>query len=146
LQGDYSSLTPAGSKQKHPMNVPVRWSGLIINTVNQKEKTCFEIAQTETDENLRPTNVIPKNSSRFIACKDGFLEPHAFNKRMVTITGNLVAYTKQNVDEYEYEYPVLKTDIIYIWRNYRPNYSYFNSYASFAPFHCYRSYISGYCY
>lgn len=146
LQGDYSSLTPAASKQKHPMNIPVRWSGLIINTVNRKDKTCFEIVQTQTNDSLRPVKVIPKDSSRFFACKDGFMEPHAFNKRLVTITGNLVAYSKQNIDEYEYEYPVVKTDKIYIWRKNVPRYNYFNSFASFSPFHCHYSYISAYCF
>ncbi len=146
LQGDYSTLTPAGSKSKHPMNVPVRWSGLIINTVNREDKTCFEIVQTQTDKSTRPNKVIPKNSSRFIACKDGFMEAHAFNKRLVTITGKLVAYSKQNIDEYEYEYPVVKTDVIYIWRKNVPRYTYFNHFAAFSPFHCYSSHIRGYCY
>jgi len=146
LQGDYSSLTPAGSKQQHPMNVPVRWSGLIINTVHREDKTCFEIVQTQTDDSLRPINIIAKDSSRFFSCKAGFMEPHAFNKRLVTITGNLVAYSKQNIGEYEYEYPVVKTDKIYIWRKNVPRYNYFNSYASFSPFHCHFSYISGYCF
>jgi len=145
LQGDYSSLTPAASKQQHPMNVPVRWSGLIINTVNRKDKTCFEIVQTQTDKSLRPIKVIPKDSSRFFACKDGFMEPHAFNKRLVTITGKLVAYSNQKIDEYEYEYPVVKTDKIYIWRKHIPRYKYFNSFATFSPFYCHRSFISGYC-
>lgn len=146
LQGDYSSLTPAGSKQKHPMNVPVRWSGLIINTENRKDKTCFEIVQTQTNKNLRPIKVIPKDSSRFFACKAGFMEPHAFNKRLVTITGNLVAYSNQKIDEYEYEYPVVKTEKIYIWRKNVPRYNYFNSFATFSPFYCHRSFISGYCF
>ena len=146
LQGDFSSLTPAASKQQHPMNVPIRWSGLIINTVNRKDKTCFEIVQTQTNDSLRPVKVIPKESSRFLACKDGFMEPHAFNKRLVTITGQLVAYSKQNIGEYEYEYPVVKTDKIYIWRKNVPRYNYFNNFASFSPFYCHRSYLSGYCF
>jgi len=148
LQGDFSNVTPAQTKQKHPMNIPVRWSGYIVNTVNKKDKTCFEVVQTQTYKNLRPKDEIPKNSSRFLACKNGFLEAHAFNKRMVTITGNLVAYTEQKIGEYNYEYPVIKTDLIYIWRKQSPypRYNYLNTFASFSPFYCRRSFISGYCY
>ena len=147
LQGEYANITPAAAKIKHDMNLKVRWSGLIIHTINKKDKTCFEIVQTETDESLRPKRIIPKNGSRFLACKEGFLEPQAFDKRMVTITGNLVAYTKQNIGEYEYEYPVVKTDVIYIWRKQAPvNPVFFTHYATFSTFHCGYSFISNYCY
>ncbi|VAW39978.1 hypothetical protein MNBD_GAMMA01-346 [hydrothermal vent metagenome] len=148
LQGEFADITPAKSKVNHVMNINVRWSGYIIQTVNKKDKTCFEIVQTQTNKNLRPVKIIPKNSSRFIACKEGFLEPHAFDKRMVTITGNLVAYTEQSVGEYQYEYPVVKTDLIYIWRKQAPhaNYSYFNTFASFSHFRCGYSFLHGYCY
>ncbi len=147
LQGEYSSLTPAQAKANHSMNQKVRWSGLIIHTINKKDKTCFEIVQTETDKSLRPKRIIPKNGSRFLACKEGFLEPQAFDKRMVAITGNLVAYTKQNIGQYEYEYPVVKTDVIYIWRKQAPiNPVYFSSFATFNTFHCGYSVIHGYCF
>ena len=145
LQGDFSTITPAQSKLNHDTNVDVRWSGYIAQTVNKKDKTCFEIIPSETNQNLRPTRIIPKNSSRFLACKDGFLEPHAFNERMVTVTGALVAYTKQNVGEYEYEYPVVKTDLIYIWRK-QPPIRNINVFTNFSHFHCGISFIHGYCF
>lgn len=148
LQGEFSSLTPLQSKQTHKMNVPVRWAGYIVNTINKKDKTCFEIVQTQTNKSLRPVKILPKESSRFLACKEGFLEPQAFTKRMVTITGNLVAYTEQMIGEFKYEYPVVKTNIIYIWRkqNLNRNYGYFNNYASFSNFYCSHSFIHGYCF
>ncbi len=147
LQGEYVNVSPAAAKVNHDMNLKVRWSGLIIHTINKKDKTCFEIVQTETRKNLRPKRVIPKNGSRFLACKAGFLEPQAFDKRMVTVTGNLVAYTKQNIGEYEYEYPVVKSDLIYIWRKQAPiNPVFFRNYASFSTFHCGYSFIFNYCY
>lgn len=144
LQGNYSNLTPASAKTNHELNQNVRWSGYIIQTVNKKDKTCFEIVPTETTSTLRPTTIIPSNSSRFLACKEGFLEPHAFNERMVTITGNLVAYTKQSVGEYEYEYPVVKTDIVYIWRKHPPVRN-IHVYTNFSRFNCGISFIRGYC-
>ncbi len=151
IQGDFSSITPLQSKNKHLLNENIRWSGFVVQTINHKDKTCFEVVETETYRDLRPKRVVPKNGSRFLACKEGFLEPHAFNKRMVTITGKLVAYTEQKIGEYNYEYPVIKTNLIYIWRK-TPRYNSINynrmnfAHSPFTSFSC--SYVSlpGYCY
>lgn len=126
LRGEFSNITPNSAKNNQELNHTVRWSGYIAHTVNNEELTCFEIIETETYKNLRPKKIIPKDTSRFLACKKGFLEPTAFNKRFVTITGDLVAYTKQKIDNYLYEYPVIETDDIYIWRN-NPHYNYIDS-------------------
>ena len=112
LQGEFSTISPDTAKKKHIMDQMIRWSGYIVQTVNKKDKTCFEIVETETYKDLRPKKIIPKNGSRFLACKDGFLEPAAFDKRLVTITGSLVAYTEQNIGDFSYEYPIVKTDKI----------------------------------
>lgn len=145
LQGEYTDLTPALAKADHVINKKVRWSGYIAQTINKKDKTCFEVVPAETDKYLRPRKIIPKDSSRFLACKEGFLEPHAFNERMVTITGDLIAYTQQNIGEYEYEYPVVKTDVVYIWRK-PPPIRNVRIFTNFSRFHCGISYIRGYCF
>jgi len=151
IQGEFSTITPAQSKTNHSMNENIRWSGYIVQTINNKDKTCFEIVETETYNNLSPKRIIPKNGGRFMACKDGFLEPTAFDKRLVTITGNIVAYTEQNIGDYQYEYPVIQTDKIYIWRKDRHyNYSAFNNsyfaHRHISRFSCHYSRIAGYCY
>lgn len=148
LQGEFASLTPGQSKAEHIMDQTVRWSGLIIKTNNYKDKTCFEVVETESSKTARPRKTIAKDSSRFLACKEGFMEPHAFDKRLVTITGDIVAYTEQDVGEFKYEYPVVDTNIIYIWRDRPPianprfNYSPF----LFGPFSCRYSIRVGYCF
>lgn len=97
LQGDYSSLTPHQAKQNHIIMEAIRWSGQIIQVINDEDKTCFVIVNSQTDSNLRPKNIIPQKSSRFIACKADFLEPEAFNNRLVTITGTLSKYSIEKV-------------------------------------------------
>jgi outer membrane lipoprotein len=147
LEGEFLEISPTDAKTEHLMNKNVRWSGLVIQTINNKDKTCFEIVQTETEKNLRPKNILPKNGSRFLACKEGFLEPHAFNKRMVTITGKLMAYTEQKVGDFQYEYPIVQTDLVYIWRKHnRPYYNHSYPYYPIGHFSCRYSYMSGYCY
>lgn len=149
LQGEFVTISPAESKIKHVMNQHVRWSGIIVQTINNKDKTCFEIVETETTKKIRPKKIIAKDGSRFLACKEGFLEPHAFDKRLVTVTGNLIAYTEKNVGEFAYEYPVVKIDLIYIWRdrsqrNYNYNFNY--RFLRIGRFSCRYSYMPGYCY
>lgn len=151
LQGEFSTLAPSEAKKDHIMNQNIRWSGYIVQTINNEDKTCFEIVETETYKDLSPKRIIPKNGGRFLACKEGFLEPTAFNKRMVTITGNLVAYTEQNIGDFNYEYPVVKTDKVYIWRNNpRFNHRSFNNNIFFhhriSRFSCRYSSVTGYCY
>ncbi len=147
LKGDFTNLTPTKATARHIMDKSVRWSGLIVKTHNQKTRTCFEIIEMETKgSSLRPKRIIPKNSSRFLACKDGFLEPIAFNNRLVTITGNIVAYSKQHIGDYEMEYPILKTDVIYIWqKQQRNNAVAFNSYFP-QHFSCFMSLFPSFCY
>ena len=151
LQGEFSTLTPNESKKAHILKQKIRWSGYIVQTINKKDKTCFELVETETYKDLRPKKIIPKNGGRFIACKNGFLEPTAFDKRLVTITGTLVAYTEKAIGEFSYEYPVVKTDKIYIWRpNQRIQYHGINHslfyHHRITHFSCRYSSLSGYCY
>ena len=136
LQGEYSVLTPTQAKESHQVNEKVRWSGIIIQTINRKNKTCFEVVESVTDKTLKPVKILPKNNSRFIACKNGFMEPLAFNKRMVTITGKISGYTKQKVGDFDYEYPVIETDIIYIWRKSAYNTYYPRNFAYITNFSC----------
>jgi outer membrane lipoprotein len=144
-------LTPVESKINHSLNQKVRWTGYLVQTINKKDKTCFEIVETETYKDLRPKKIIPKTGGRFIACKNGFLDPTAFDKRLVTITGTLVAYTEKNIGEFNYEYPVIKTDKIYIWRqnprvhNLGINHSLFFHHR-ITHFRCRYSSLNGYCY
>ena len=147
LEGNYISSTPSEAIQNKLMDKPVRWSGLIIKTHNQKSRTCFEIVEMENNpSSLRPKRIIPQNGARFLACKEGFMEPLAFNKKLVTITGDIVAYTNQAIGEYETSFPVVKTDVIYIWQK-QPRLN-FMSYPSYIPLHfnCRLSVLPGYCF
>lgn len=149
LKGQFSDISASAATSAHVLDKSVRWSGLIVKTHNQKTRTCFEVIEMESNKsNLRPKRIIKTstNSSRFLACKNGFMEPIAFNKRLVTITGSIVAYTKQNIGEYETEYPVVKSDIIYIWQK-QPRVNHV-AYPSYIPLHfsCHMSLYPDFCY
>ncbi len=126
LQGDYANLSPHQAKQQHITMEKVRWSGQIVQVINDEDKTCFVVVSSETNSSLRPKRIIPTKGGRFIACKPDFLEPEAFNDKLVTITGTLSKYTSQKVGEFNYEYPVVSAEKVYIWSQSRPTYNNYN--------------------
>lgn len=119
LEGQFDEITPTQAAKSQVKTKKVRWSGLVQQVMNDEEKTCLVIINSQTDESLRPIKILPKDGGRFIACKKGFFEPKAFENRLMTITGTITAYTEKNIDELKYIYPVVTTDIIYIWENTR---------------------------
>ena len=53
---------------------------------------------------------------RFIACADGFFEPALYTKgRYVTFTGVIDGMEKQKVGDYEYGFPRIRADGVYLW-------------------------------
>lgn len=119
MQGEYADISPKQSIEKQISDQSIRWSGVILQTLNNNEHTCFEIIETQTADTGRPLKKISKESERFLACKEGSLAPFDYNKRLVTITGNVVAFTEKNLGEHEYTYPIVDTDLLHVWHDQR---------------------------
>src|SRR5581483_12094141 len=93
----------------------VRWGGTIAGVENGKAETRVEVVARELDRDGRPqpTN---RSSGRFIARVEGFLDPAAYRKgREVTVAGTVDGSTTRKIGEYNYRYPVVKADTIYLW-------------------------------
>ncbi len=89
IQGDYPDIVPARA-EPGVIGANVRWGGVILNSRNRGNRTCYEILSRELDKYLRPTQEDYTNG-RFIACKDGFQDPLVFQKgREVTVTGTIL--------------------------------------------------------
>ncbi len=118
MQGEYADISPKQSISSIT-NESIRWSGVILQTLNNNEHTCFEIIETKTSKTGRPMKNISKQNERFLACKEGTLDPFDYNKRLVTITGNVVAFTDKNLGQQEYSYPIVDTDLLHVWHDKR---------------------------
>ncbi len=120
LQGQFSPVTPrdaaaAGSGEA------VRWGGEIINVDPRANETCFEILARELDASARPVQRDP-SAGRFIACRNGFYDPEEFKRgREITVVGRLDGSERGKVGEFDYTYPRVAADAIYLWPK-RPMY------------------------
>ena len=80
------------------------------------DRTCFEVLSTELDASGRPYWAADDTRGRFIACRNGFYDPALFtHAREVTFTGRVDGYENRKIGEYDYRFPRLAADVVYLW-------------------------------
>jgi outer membrane lipoprotein len=113
LQGDYAEVAPRSAA---PQGQRVRWGGEIIHVDPTADRTCFEILGRELDAIARPRRS-DDSAGRFIACRDGYDDPEVFTKgREITVTGVVRGTLQRKVGDYEYTYPEVDADVVYLWQ------------------------------
>jgi outer membrane lipoprotein len=113
LQGQYAKSTPKETAANS--GGPVRWGGEIIKVEPKADTTCFEILARELDDSARPLSH-DKNGGRFIACHAGFYDPEEFERgRDLTITGQVTGTDHGKVGDFDYAYPHVAAETIYLW-------------------------------
>ncbi len=131
LQGQFAASLP---DQAGPTGERVRWGGSIVSVVPEAERTCFEILGRPLDMVARPRwDYEPLG--RFLACRDRFYDPAIFEQgRDITIAGTLVGFETGKVGEYEYRYPAVEADTVYLWSERVPDRGYrWHARAHFVP-------------
>lgn len=114
LKGTYVPLEPSQASIRD-LGTEVRWGGVILDARPDERQTCFEVLSRSLDKSYRP-RAEDLTQGRFIACRDGFLDPEVFAKgREITLTGAVVAIDERQVGEFNYRYPVLTTRFITMW-------------------------------
>ncbi|MEM3846350.1 MAG: Slp family lipoprotein [Candidatus Parvarchaeota archaeon] len=145
VSGKYSfAITPNQAQNAEYFGKTVRWGGEIIATYpEQNNTTCFIVLGLKLHSNAEPySNKKSSFIGRFIACTKGYYDPEIYKKgREITFVGIISGIEKLKVGNYEYPYPIIKIEKLYLWpkRNneyYYPycnwNYYNFGSY-SFLP-------------
>lgn len=118
IQGDYPDISPSRA-EPGVIGTNVRWGGVILNSKNMGNRTCYEVLSRELDKYLRPMQE-DYTSGRFIACKQGFQDPLVFQKgREITATGTIRNIRVKSVDEFQYQYPVMDVDTLVLWEKRR---------------------------
>ncbi len=114
LQGAYPALTPESTSARD-IGRNVRWGGVILEARPEAERTCFEVLSRNLDRSMRP-RAEDLTQGRFIACRDGFLDPEIFAKgREVTLTGRVERLDEHKVGAFDYTYPVLAAGFLTMW-------------------------------
>jgi outer membrane lipoprotein len=119
LQGNFAPITTASVQQGSTANgTQVRWGGSIISTEPSQNATCFYVLSRPLDDEARP--VAGDNNSntqgRFVACRPGFYDPEVFKPgREITVTGAVQGTVSRKVGDYDYAYPRVEANVVYLW-------------------------------
>lgn len=117
LAGNYAAVSPAAAQQGGAGGTHVRWGGEIIKTEPGPQQTCFYLMSRPLDAQARPTTgSAGESEGRFVACRNGFYDPEVFTRgRELTVTGTLHGTVSQKVGDYDYAYPRVEADVVYLW-------------------------------
>ena len=115
LQGQFSTITPEVAVAKQAAGELVRWGGHIVGVETRSQSSCFEIVSAPLGGSTQPKQV-DRSLGRFIACRNGFYDPEVFKAgREVTISGRVEGFETRKVGQYDYQYPRVAADIVYLW-------------------------------
>lgn len=136
LAGTYTTVSPDNAAAA-AQGTRVRWGGRIIQTEPQERETCFFVLDEPLDSQARPERR-EQSRGRFVACKQGFYDPEVYGKgRDITVTGTVAGSETRKVGQYDYSYPRVEADVVYLWPKrpvYAPGpYPYYDPF--FSPFY-----------
>lgn len=117
LEGTYTDISTVSAQQGAADSQRVRWGGEIIKTEPGPQQTCFYLLSRPLDSQARPrSGNNGENQGRFVACRNGFYDPEVFVRgREMTVTGTLQGTVSQKVGEFDYAYPRVEADVVYLW-------------------------------
>ena len=116
LQGQFNPITPREAADHDSTGAMVRWGGRVVQVEPQPNRTCFEMISTRLNSYGRPYWASDDIGGRFIACRTGFYDPALFEKnREVTFTGRIDGYDTRKVGGYDYRFPHVDADVVYLW-------------------------------
>lgn len=128
LEGNYSEAFYPDQAEERSIGANVRWGGAVVETRPEADRTCIEILAQELGSSARPMRS-DQGFGRFIACRDEFIDPEIFvNGREVTVAGELTGFREGKVGEFEYVYPVVAADAVYLWPEREEQYWYSHGY------------------
>jgi len=117
LQGNYANVSTTSAQQGGAGGTQVRWGGEIIKTEPGPQQTCFFVLSRPLDSQARPeSGNAGESEGRFVACRAGFYDPEVFTRgRELTVTGTLHGTVSKKVGDYDYAYPRVEANVVYLW-------------------------------
>ncbi len=123
--GTFTDITPLAAQTRNLTGSRVRWGGTVASVSPKKNETCFQLVGHSLNSDARPKEE-DKSDGRFMACASGFYDPAIFTVgREVTVVGILQTPIVGKIGDYDYRFPLVSVEAIYLWpkREPRVNYS-----------------------
>ncbi len=125
--GPFAEISVLDAQTRDLTGQRVRWGGSIVVTTPEKDATCFEIVSRPLDGEARPRRT-DESDGRFLACANGFFDPAVYAAgREVTVVGTLQTPTVRKIGEYEYRYPRVAAEHVFLWPKREPVEAYYVS-------------------
>lgn len=135
LRGEFAAVSPQQAQAENTTGQRVRWGGEIISTTPRSNQTCIEILGRALENDTGRPAGNDNTQGRFIACAPGFYDPSVYAKgREITVVGTLGEPVSQKIGEYDYRYPHLAVEQLYLWSK-RPNYERYPGPPYYGPFY-----------
>ncbi len=113
--GPFTNITPLAAQTQNFAGNKVRWGGTIATVTPKKNETCFQVVSHALDSAARPEEE-DKSDGRFMACSPGFYDPVIYAAgREVTVAGTLQPPVSGKIGEYDYLFPLIAAEEIYLW-------------------------------
>lgn len=112
---DLASVTPQQAANGSGRSEHVRWGGEILKVTPNADDTCFEVLSRALYPDARPKRR-GHSEGRFIACRKGFYDPELYHKgRELTVVGQIEGTENHKVGDYNYTYPRVDAEQVYLW-------------------------------
>ena len=93
----------------------VRLGGRIVKVENRQQNSWISVVAMPLQGNGKPRRS-DQSPGRFIAQVKGFVDPAVYSKnRRITVVGRFEKMLSQKIGEYNYPYPLIITDDVYLW-------------------------------
>ena len=119
--GADSTITPQGVSAQPQLSSgqQVLWGGVIMKTVNLKDRTQVEVLAYPLDSSERP-QIDSVAQGRFILEQAGYLEPATYaNQRQITVVGTVSGTLPGRVGNADYNFPLVTATQHKLWPKYR---------------------------
>jgi outer membrane lipoprotein len=133
-QGPFANITQHMAQTENLVGQRVRWGGSIASVNPAKNETCIQVVSHPLDSAARPEDS-DQTDGRFVACAPAFYDPAVYAiGRDVTVVGILQSPQSDKIGKYDYLFPRVAADDIYLWpkpkiyQNYYP-YPYYSPFA-----------------
>lgn len=124
LKGEFPPFQPEQATERS-VGAQVRWGGMLVDTRPGADETCIEILARDLDREARPI-ASDRAHGRFLACHGEFKDPAVFTSgRELTVVGRMTGFVDGAIGEFEYRYPRVDADVLYLWTT-RPEVAYYD--------------------